>query len=123
MTAATPERFDDLPARESARLMESALRRRIMSTLAGVDRADFSFVRDAVEVSGSVLSRHVAMLVHAGYVTTSRGTIARRRGVWLSLTSRGSRALQEHLAATHHHPGRPGVAAAAQPVVCSSPAT
>lgn len=92
------EQHDHRPTRELELVLDSPLRRRILATLAGVDRADFAFVRDAVEVSGSVLSRQVAMLSRAGLVTTSRGTIARRRGVWLSLTTRGSRALQDHWA-------------------------
>ncbi len=124
MTATTPEPVDDLSVRESVRLMDSPLRRRILSTLAGVDRAQFSFVRDAVEVSGSVLSRQVAILAHAGYVTTSRGSIARRRGAWLSLTPRGSRAMQEHLAANRMRPAEPAApVAAGQRAVCSSSAT
>jgi DNA-binding MarR family transcriptional regulator len=97
-------RYHQRPTREIEWALDSPLRQRILATLAGVDRADFAFVRDAVEVSGSVLSRQVAMLSRVGLVTTSRGTIARRRGVWLALTSKGSRALQDHLAATRGSP-------------------
>jgi DNA-binding MarR family transcriptional regulator len=71
----------------------------IVATLAGVDQAEFSFVRDTVEVSDSVLSKQVAILESAGVVKVKKGYVGKRPRTWLSLTASGQRASRDHLAA------------------------
>lgn len=80
-------------------VIHSPVRLSVVSALSGVDRAEFGEVRDAVEVSDSVLSKHVAALEGAGYVEVTKGRVGRRPRTWLALTADGRAALQEHLAA------------------------
>jgi len=79
--------------------IHSPVRLSVVSALSGVDRAEFAEVRDAVEVSDSVLSKHVAALEAAGYVEVTKGRVGRRPRTWLALTGEGRAALRAHLAA------------------------
>lgn len=71
----------------------------IVAALAGADQAEFSFVRDTVEVSDSALSKQVATLESAGIVKVKKGYVGKRPRTWLSLTAFGRKAFQDHLAA------------------------
>ncbi len=70
-----------------------------MALLAAADRAEFGFVRDQVEVNDSVLSKQVSALQEAGYVKAHKGYIDNRARTWLSLTGKGRRTFERHLAA------------------------
>ena len=72
---------------------------RLMTTLTAVSQAEFATVRDALEVSDSVLSKHVGALEKVGYVSRRKGVHRGRRTTWISLTPRGRRALSAHVAA------------------------
>ncbi len=80
-------------------LIHSPVRFSIIATLAGADNAEFSFVRDTIEVSDSVLSKQVATLESAGYVKVKKGYVGKRPRTWLSLTATGRAAFERHLAA------------------------
>ena len=67
--------------------------------LAGVDTIDFATIREALEVSESVLSKHIKTLEEAGYLKISKAPSEGRVRTWLSLTSQGRKALRGHLAA------------------------
>ncbi|RRN65835.1 transcriptional regulator [Caulobacter sp. 602-1] len=67
--------------------------------LAAVDIVDFATVREALDVSESVLSKHVKTLEEAGYVKVSKAASDGRQRTWLSLTAPGRKALKTHLAA------------------------
>jgi len=71
----------------------------IVAVLVRVDEAEFGTVRDAVEVSDSVLSRQVATLVGAGLVSTRKGYVGVRPRTWLKLTSHGRVSYARHLEA------------------------
>jgi DNA-binding MarR family transcriptional regulator len=71
----------------------------IVVALAGADNAEFSFVRDTVEVSDSVLSKQVAILESAGIVKVKKGYVGKRPRTWLALSASGRQAFQDHLAA------------------------
>lgn len=74
-------------------------RLRLVAMLSGVDRAEFGTVRDELEVSDSVLSKHLGALEDAGYLSRSKGSLDGRRTTWVSLTRAGRRALAAHVAA------------------------
>ncbi|TXR55287.1 winged helix-turn-helix domain-containing protein [Quadrisphaera setariae] len=78
-------------------VIHSPVRLSVVSALSGVDRAEFGEVRDAVEVSDSVLSKQVAALEAAGYVEVTKGRVGRRPRTWLALTEDGRAALRAHL--------------------------
>jgi DNA-binding MarR family transcriptional regulator len=79
-------------------VIHAPLRFSIMATLAAATRVEFGFVRDTVEVSDSVLSKQVATLEGAGYVTVSKGYVGKRPRTWLSLTPEGRAAFRDHVA-------------------------
>lgn len=71
----------------------------IVATLSSLDRAEFGFVRDAVEITDSALSKQVSVLEHAGYLVVKKGYVGKRPRTWLSLSAAGRRAFRTHLAA------------------------
>ena len=73
-------------------------RLQICGLLAAVDSMDFAAVRDAVDVSDSVLSKHVKQLEEAGYVRVHKATRASRVRTSLSLTADGRSAFEAHVA-------------------------
>jgi DNA-binding MarR family transcriptional regulator len=77
----------------------AAARLKLMTTLTAVSEAEFATVREALEVSDSVLSKHLTALEAAGYVKRRKGVHRGRRTTWISLTSRGRKALSAHVAA------------------------
>lgn len=70
----------------------------VVATLAAAEEAEFGFVRDAVQVSDSVLSKQVAVLEAAGYVAARKGYVGKRPRTWLRLTPEGRTAWADHLA-------------------------
>ena len=69
----------------------------VLAALAAADEAEFSWVRDTVEVSDSVLSKQVTVLEEAGYVHVKKGSVGRRPRTWLRLTPDGRAAFSRHL--------------------------
>jgi DNA-binding MarR family transcriptional regulator len=92
-------------------LIHAPLRLRICAMLSPVRGLPFSDIRDSLEISDSVLSKHLSALAGAGYVEVSRvrGDSRSRRQV--TLTEPGRTALHGHLAALQ------AIAAAAEPAV------
>jgi DNA-binding MarR family transcriptional regulator len=83
-----------------ARANENApARLQMLSTLSAVSEAEFATLRAALDVSDSVLSKHISTLADAGYVRSRKGVRAGRRTTWIGLTSEGRDALREHVAA------------------------
>jgi DNA-binding MarR family transcriptional regulator len=80
-------------------LLTSGVRLSIVAALDGAERLEFAAIRDGVEVSDSVLSKHVSALERAGYVRVEKGKVGRRSRTWLSLTPAGSQAFRVHLRA------------------------
>ncbi len=79
-------------------VIHAPVRFSIMATLVAVDRAEFAFVRDTVEISDSVLSKQVSVLEQAGYVKVKKGYVGKRPRTWLSLSPAGRTAYAAHLA-------------------------
>lgn len=75
------------------------IRLTLLTTLTAVSEAEFSTLRDTVDVSDSVLSKHVTALESVGYVLRRKGVHRGRRTTWISLTARGRKALSAHVAA------------------------
>lgn len=78
-------------------IIHAANRLQICAMLSAVDDADFSAVRDDLDLSDSVLSKHLKILVDVGYVVVlpySRGGRARKK---IALTPAGRRAFDAHI--------------------------
>ncbi len=67
-----------------------------MAALAATGEAEFKALREALEVSESLLSQHVRVLEDAGYVHVRKGFIGKRPRTWLSLTPQGQQAFAGH---------------------------
>ena len=80
-------------------LLQAPARLKLMTLLTAVSEAEFATLRDGLEVSDSVLSKHVSALANVGYVRSRKGVHAGRRTTWISLTSSGRSALTDHVAA------------------------
>lgn len=79
--------------------LQNPVRFSMVAALATVDEADFATVRDAVEVTDSVLSKQATALEDVGYVKVRKGYAGRRPRTWLSLTDAGRGAWGRHIAA------------------------
>ena len=74
-------------------------RLQICARLAAAETVDFATVREMLDVSESVLSKHVKVLEEAGYVTVRKVTSDGRQRTWLALSPAGRRAFTAHAAA------------------------
>ncbi len=73
-------------------------RLQICAILSSADEAEFAMVRDAIQVSDSVLSKHLKQLEEAGYVKLTKAAQDGRQRTWLSLTPAGRKAFAAHVA-------------------------
>lgn len=80
-------------------LIHAPLRLRICAMLAPVQSLPFADIRDSLEISDSVLSKHLSALAEAGYVELSRVRANSRSRRQVALTKPGRAALRGHLAA------------------------
>ena len=69
-----------------------------MTMLTAVSEAEFSTLRDSLDVSDSVLSKHVGALAAVAYVKSRKGVHLGHRTTWISLTAEGRKALSAHVA-------------------------
>jgi DNA-binding MarR family transcriptional regulator len=74
-------------------------RLRLMTMLTAVSEAEFATVREALDVSDSVLSKQLGALEEIGYLRRRKGVHRGRRTTWISLTPRGRKALSAHVTA------------------------
>jgi DNA-binding MarR family transcriptional regulator len=71
----------------------------IAAALAAVDEAEFAAVREAIQVSDSVLSKQASTLAKAKIVKVRKGYVGVRPRTWLRLTDAGRQAYGRHLEA------------------------
>ncbi|MGA6175193.1 transcriptional regulator [Streptomyces sp. NPDC012600] len=74
-------------------------RLRVCALLDTAGEAEFGVVQKQLGLSASVLSKHVSVLMDAGYVEQRKAVRDTRQRVWLRLTRRGQDAYRGHLAA------------------------
>src|SRR5690606_3702329 len=80
-------------------LFNAPARLQIAALLAKVSEMEFARLRELVQVSDSVLSKHLAALGEADYVRLRKAATEGRQRTWASLTRTGHRALARHVAA------------------------
>jgi DNA-binding MarR family transcriptional regulator len=73
-------------------------RLKLATMLSAVSEAEFATLRGELGVSDSVLSKHVAALAGADYVSSRKGMHQGRRTTWVGLTNAGRKALSVHVA-------------------------
>jgi DNA-binding MarR family transcriptional regulator len=96
-------------------LIHAPLRLQICAMLSPVRSLPFSDIRDSLEISDSVLSKHLSALAGAGYVDVSRVRANSRSRRQVTLTHAGRTALRGHLAALQ------AIAAAAESTMAEEP--
>ncbi|MET7283150.1 transcriptional regulator [Kribbella sp. NPDC005582] len=78
--------------------LQAPARLKLMSLLVTVSELEFATLREQLEVSDSVLSKHVAALAQVGYLRSRKGSHQGRRTTWISITGIGRKALSTHVA-------------------------
>jgi DNA-binding MarR family transcriptional regulator len=91
MTDASPHPRHDLDE-----VIHAPVRLSIIAALASADKLDFRFLRDTVEISDSLLSKHLTTLEMAYYVQITKGHVGRRPRTWVRLTPTGRNAFDAY---------------------------
>ena len=85
----TKTRFDEI--------IHAPKRLQICAFLTPLQDAEFQVIRDELDVSDSVLSKHLKQLDAAGYVKFRKGAVNGRQRMWASMTTKGRRAFAGHV--------------------------
>ena len=72
-------------------------RLQICAFLSPLQEAEFQVLRDELDVSDSVLSKHLKQLEEAGYVKFRKSAVNGRQRVWATLTNSGRKAFASHV--------------------------
>ncbi len=70
-----------------------------MAVLVGTEWVEFAFLRDHLNVKDADLSKQMAALADAGYVTSRKSRVGRGGKTWFTVTKEGRRAFDAHVAA------------------------
>ena len=87
----TEAKFDDL--------IHAPTRLAIVALLAATEWAEFRYIRDAVGLSDSALSKQLTTLDENGYVEIDKGYAGKRPRTTARLTTAGRKAFAGHIAA------------------------
>ena len=79
--------------------LHAPARLQIAAVLARAEEVEFAVIRDIVEVSDSVLSKHLSALSDEGFVMLRKAAVNGRQRTWASLTGAGRKAFRQHMAA------------------------
>jgi DNA-binding MarR family transcriptional regulator len=102
------------PRHELDDLLAHPVRFSVAALLVAASKVEFSFVRDHVEVTDSMLSKQVSTLEQAGYIKVDKGFVGKRARTWLSLTREGRRVFERHIGALREIAEGEGVGAIRQ---------
>ena len=78
-------------------LLHSELRLAVMSVLAGVDSADFSFIKKQTGATAGNLSVQIDKLTTAGYITVEKGFKGKMPCTTCKITPQGRDAFQSYV--------------------------
>jgi DNA-binding MarR family transcriptional regulator len=87
------------PAQRLDDTVHQRVRLGILAVLSEASRADFGYLRDALELTDGNLSRHLAVLEAAGLVKVEKTLDGKRTRTWVQATKVGKQALQAEVAA------------------------
>jgi DNA-binding MarR family transcriptional regulator len=87
------------PRRQLDGVIHAPVRFSLVAALSTVDEVDFKTLAQTLEVSDSLLSKHLATLEEAGYVSVRKTFIGKRARTYLALTPAGRAAWKRHMAA------------------------
>ena len=78
-------------------VIHAPARLQLAAMLASVNEMEFATARETLDVSDSVLSKHLAQMQEAGYVRLRKAALDGRQRTWLALTGKGRKALDRHI--------------------------
>lgn len=84
------------PTTDLNEVVHQRVRLGILAVLAEADRAEFTYLRDRLDVTDGNLNRHIQVLAGAGFVEVEKRTSGRSR-TWILATGAGREALTSHL--------------------------
>jgi DNA-binding MarR family transcriptional regulator len=84
-------RFDEL--------IHAPTRLSLVALLAAAEWAEFKYLRDALELSDSALSKQLSTLEAVGYIHVRKGFVGKRPRTWARLSPAGRVAFAGHVAA------------------------
>ena len=80
-------------------LLHSELRLAVMSILAGVDEADFTFLKEQTGATSGNLSVQIDKLAEAGYISVEKGFKGKMPRTTCRITPSGSEAFRDYVKA------------------------
>lgn len=83
-------------------IIHQPVRLRIMSSLVALDpdeQVDFVYLRKILKLTDGNLGAHLAKLENAGHIKIEKTFIAKKPRSFISLTTKGRSAFEEHVAA------------------------
>ena len=92
--------MSDFNYRQLDGVIHSRIRLAVMSVLAGVEQAEFTFLKKTVNTTDGNLSKHLQKLEEAGYVSVDKKFVNRKPLSSYRLTEKGREAFKmyiEHL--------------------------
>jgi DNA-binding MarR family transcriptional regulator len=87
------------PAQRLDDTVHQRVRLGILAVLSEARRADFGYLREALELTDGNLSRHLAVLEQAGLVKVEKGFEGKRPRTWVQATKAGRQALAAEISA------------------------
>ena len=72
-------------------------RLQICALLSPLEQVEFRVIRDELDVSDSVLSKHIKQLKDVGYIKQKISKVNGRGRRWFHLTTKGRRAFEMHV--------------------------
>lgn len=72
-------------------------RLQICALLSPLEQVEFRVIRDELDVSDSVLSKHIKQLEDVGYIKQKKSKVNGRERRWFHLTAKGRRAFELHV--------------------------
>lgn len=84
------------PRHDLDELIHSPVRLSLMATLAAAGETDFRYLRESLQISDSLLSKHAAQLETSGYLHVVKGFVGKRSSTWYSLTDEGRAAFDRY---------------------------
>lgn len=85
--------------RELDNTIHSPIRLSIMATLSRMDDTEFQFLKNLLDVSDSLLSKHTSILESVGYIRIVKGYVHKRPTTHFSITAQGKEAYNEYITA------------------------
>ena len=83
-------------------IIHQPARLRIMATLMALDcedQAEFTYLRQLLNLTDGNLGAHLRKLEDAGYIAVEKAFVARKPRTFLSATTKGRGAFEDHVAA------------------------